>query len=716
MSEVAIASLRELAGPDLYRRNAFRVTGLAVDVDRRTARARQQQLTAALRVGADVGLQGSSATTEEVRAAFDGVLGDPRRRLVHEVFAVWGAPDGCECPAGVHYDHDAAVRAHAAALDVEPADLLAATISGGLPGQWTAAATAWTKTLRSASFWRHLHHRVERLDDRQLDASTVDALRAELPVALVRPLLGLAATAAYPAPLRKNLSEWPVPARERDRLIEEAAEPLYTELESAVRDLHTRLDSGDADEIVTEMRARVKPALARLEGLAPRDGHRRTDAVRDKIAVLLNNCALARNRATGQYEGKVKGWLTEAEKLATDPETRRRIRENLRGFDEADRALNQFRFTVDEIRRNRGRYEAARFLRGILSEVTDEALAVAIREMLSDLEAGAPISYGKPSRPGSYRSPIRLSDWEEYEARRRRRVVAILVLCAVLVVALVLIVNAVSDAEKNSVDIHPADYGDVSQEILCVQDANDWRDGDTAVTTVPCGQEHAGEVIAYLGLREAISSWPGADYDYLAGLARFSCGEQALHFGLSQSPDLYAIEVVLPAPDIVNSSESVSNYATCLVVRADGKRWSFLAASQQTGAQLAVPRPVTSRQGRDHNAPAGYCVELKQEPDGADNVWPIVRCDNPHWAEILGYQVLAWPPPGPRLGEDAARTRLAEEAGRACQQLASQLRVPSTFSVTPIRSDWWTEQSDERMYAACVAHRKDHQPFDGRAR
>ncbi|GAA3758529.1 hypothetical protein GCM10022225_49900 [Plantactinospora mayteni] len=712
MSEVAVASLRELAGPDLYRRNAFRVTGLPVDVDRRTARARQQQLTAALRVGADVDWQGSSATAEDVRAAFDGVLGDPRRRLVHEVFAVWGTPDGCECPAGVHHDHDAAVRAHAAALDAEPADLLAATISGALPGQWTAAATAWTKTLRSASFWRHLHHRVQRLDDKQLDASTVDALRAELPVALVRPLLRLAASAAYPAPLRKNLAEWPVPARERDRLIEEAAEPLYTELESTVRDLHTRLDSGDADEIVAEMRARVLPTLARLEGLAPRDQHRRTDAVRDKVAVLLNNCALARNRATGQYEGTVRGWLAEAEKLATDPETQRRVRENLRGFDEAERALDQFRFTVDEIRRTRGRYEAARFLRGILSQVTDEALVAAIREMLSDLGAGAPTSYGKPSRPVRLRPPIRRADWGD-QVRRGLRTLSGLVACAVVVVALVLIVKAVTDADKSGVDIHPADYSGVPQGIICVRDAEDWRDGDSTVAAVPCVQGHTGEVIAYVGLGETIASWPDADYDYLAGLARFSCGEQAIRFGLA--PDLYTTEVILPAPDVVRS-DSAANYATCLVLRADGERWSFLAASRQTGALLAVLRPVTSREGRDHNAPAGYCVELKQEHDGADNVWPIVRCDNPHWAEILGYQMLSWPPPGARLTEEATRSRLLAEARRACGELATQLRVPSTFAVSAILSEWWSEQSQERMYAACVAHRKDHQPFDGRAR
>ncbi|GIG86252.1 hypothetical protein [Plantactinospora endophytica] len=714
MSEVAVASLRELAGPDLYRRNVFRITGLPVEVDRRTARARQQQLTAALRVGADVDWQGSSATTEEVRAAFDGVLGDPRRRLVHEVFAVWGPPGGCECPAGVHYDHDAAVRAHAAALDIAPDDLLAATISGALPGQWTAAATAWTKTLRSASFWRHLHHRVQRLDDRQLDASAVDALRAELPVALVRPLLRLAASAAYPAPMRKNLGEWPLPARERDRLVEEAAEPLYTELESTVRDLHTRLDSGDADEIVTEMRARVKPLLARLEGLAPRDQHRRTDAARDRIAVLLNNCALARSRATGEAKGRVRSWLTEAEKLASDPETRRRVRENLQGFDEADEALNQLRFTVDELRRTRGRYEAAAFLRGILGRATDEALAAAIREMLADLEAGGPISYRTPQRPVGYRAAINLSAWEDQIERRRRRVIAAVVACAVLVVALVLIFNATTGSDEGLVDIHPADHGDVSQEIVCVRDADDLDDGDTAVVKVACGQRHAAEVIAFLGLQSSVHSWSGADYDYLAGLARFSCGEQAIHFGLSS--ELYATEVILPAPEVITRSESSANYATCLVRRVDGGRWSFLAASRQTGAQLAVQRPVTSRKGRDHNAPSGYCVELRQQPDGADNLWPIVRCSGAHWAEVLGYRDLAWPPPGTQPYGEAARTRLTEEAGRACRQLATELGVSDRFSVSPILPEWWTEQSQQRMYAACVAHRTDHQPFDGRAR
>ncbi|MFY1693071.1 septum formation family protein [Plantactinospora sp. WMMB782] len=709
MSEVAITSLRELAGPDLYRRNAFRITGLPVDVDRRAARARQQQLTAALRVGADVGWQGPSATADEVRAAFD-VLGDPRRRLVHEVFAVWGAPDGCECPAGVHHDHDNAVRAHTAALDIEPDDLLAATMAGALPGQWTAAATAWTKTLRSASFWRHLHHRVRQLDDRQLDDSAVETLRAELPLTLVRPLSRLAASAAYPAPLRKHLDQWPVPARERDRLLEEAAEPLYTELESTVRDLHGRLDSGDPDEVVAELRERVNPLLARLEGLTPRDQHRRTEAARDKVAVLLNNCALARNRSTGQYEDKVKNWLTEAAKLATDPETKRRVRENLRGFDEAEKALDQFRRTVDEIRRTRGRYEAASFLRGLLPEVTDEALAAAIREMLADLDAGAPISYRAPSRPSGLRAPVRLHEWEKQEARRRRRAVGVVVLCVVVLVGLVWIMNAAIGGE-DTVDIHPAAYGNVSTEIVCVRDRNDWRDGDTTVTSVPCGQDHAAEVIAYLGLREANLSWPAADYDYLAGLARFSCGEQANHFGLT-SGSTYTTEVILPDRDVIHSSDSASNYATCLVMRTDVERWSFLAASQQTGAQRPVQRPLTSQKGRDHNAPVGYCVRGRQEPDRAENVWPIVRCDEPHWAEILGYEILRWPPPdGATL-----RTQLVEEANRTCRKLATELQVPDTYSVLPVVSEWWTEQSQERMYAACVAHREDHQPFYGRVR
>ncbi|MEJ3745441.1 hypothetical protein WEI85_19375 [Actinomycetes bacterium KLBMP 9797] len=430
MSEVALASLRELAGSELYRRNAFRVTGLPADADRRTARHRQQRLAAALQVGAEVDGDGSAVRLEDLPAAFDVVLGDPRRRLVHEVFAVWGPPAGCRCSPGLHRDHDIAVRAHAEALD---ATLAALTGTGPVdradpdrvPDGWSTAAAAWTKTLRSAAFWRHLHHRVKALDDRQLDASIVDVLRAELPGVLVRPLLTLAASVPHPAPLRKRLDGWPVSAKQLDRLVEEIAEPAYAEFDAIVDDLHRRLESGDVDGTLREMRDRAKPVLARITGLAPSKRHRRTAAARDRAAVLLNNCALARHRATRRYDRRVRAWLREAEKLATEPENLRRIRENHEGFE----ALEEFRAKVEEIELTQGSRTARLFLRSILGQVTNEPLADAIRDMLTELEAGTPIGYAR-----RVAGPV----WQAATGGRRRRVAAVAIVCVVLALAYVL--------------------------------------------------------------------------------------------------------------------------------------------------------------------------------------------------------------------------------------------------------------------------------------
>jgi hypothetical protein len=387
--EVVRAGMRELAGPHLYRQNAFRLTGLPATVDRTGARRRQQQLVAALKLGADVDELGSSRDPDAVRAAFDVLLGDPRRRLVHEVFAAWGEPDGCECPALVHQQHDTAVTAHAEAIDIDPDELLAATMAGELPAAWDLAAGSWSRTVRSASFWRHLRHRVERLDDRQLDVSAVDVLKGELPKLLVKPLLALAASARYPAPLRKGIDDWPVSRADADWLLEEAAEPLYEELESLVGDLHARADSDDPDEVVAMVREAVNPALARLEGLIPRDGSRRTAVLCNRTAVVLNNCAFRRFLDDGKYDNTVQAWLSQADALATDPMTEETIDTNRQGMRRAERELNDVWALALKLQRLKGRWAAEQFLRRILDDMSDDDPRGAVQRMLADLGGGA---------------------------------------------------------------------------------------------------------------------------------------------------------------------------------------------------------------------------------------------------------------------------------------------------------------------------------------
>src|SRR4051812_26186182 len=84
------SGMRDVATPQLYRRNAFRITGLPTDADARTVRRRQQKVNAALQVGADVDLgHDLPVDATEVARAFEVVLGDPRRRLVDELFWWW---------------------------------------------------------------------------------------------------------------------------------------------------------------------------------------------------------------------------------------------------------------------------------------------------------------------------------------------------------------------------------------------------------------------------------------------------------------------------------------------------------------------------------------------------------------------------------------------------------------------------------------------------
>ncbi|MEU8298966.1 septum formation family protein [Micromonospora sp. NPDC048909] len=685
MSEALLAGLRELAGPELYRRNAFRVTGLPVDVDRPTARRQQQRLAAALQVGADIDGLGGSVDPEEVRAAFDVVLGDPRRRLVHEIFASWGAPAGCGCPESLHVDHDLAVQAHADALDLEPAEVLALAMAGRVDDGWATAAAAWTRTLRSAAFWRHLHHRVEQLDDRQLDGSSVDVLRAELPTALVQPLLQLAASAPYPAPFGKSLADWPVP--DRDRLVEEAAGPQYAALDALIGDLHTRLDSGDAEGTVARMHAQANPALARLEGLAPLERHRRTATVRNRLAVLLNNCALAQYGQTGRYEGEVRAWLGEAQKLATDPETVRRIRENRDGYVREERDLRDFRAKVEQLRRAHGRHATAQFLRTLLHQTSDAATAAVIREMLAEVDATG-TGYHQPSvRPLPRAYGVRRPRW---------RLVGSVAVCALLLLFCVLYQRVTDVPDAQRVNFHQPERGDNPAVVACVAEADDWRDGDSAVAVVDCGEEHWAEVVAYLPLVAASAEYPGVET--VSRLARFTCLQEMAQFFLS--PPTYEAEVIVPDAADWDELNPEANYATCAGRRADDEPLKRQAAvSNPVSAVFPVPMPLTSRRGSLHNAPVGYCVQSTQPPDNRwDEALPIVHCEEPHWAQILGYPHVT----GPWPDEDA----VAEEAGRACRELTGTRQLPERYTVTAAWPPWWNDASPPD-YVACLAHHED---------
>ncbi|MFD5827535.1 hypothetical protein [Lentzea sp. NPDC060358] len=296
-SRGATARLRDVTGPDLYRRNPFRVVGLATTTRAAQVRAQRHRVLGVLDLGGSA-VPGDRRlplprppSAQEVRAAFDA-LERPEHRLVDELFWWWGDPGACGCAAEVHQAHDEAVEAHAKALDAEADEDL-----------WVDAADAWMDALDLPGFWAHVRHRAAALSDRRTTESTVDDLRAALPEALLAPQVSLAASRPV---LARLLDTWDVPAKMIDDARYTAAAPASRRIDELVEEVHRFLTV----TATTAAAGRVAelPALADLlEELAPHERYRWSAKQRNRVAVMLNNTGMALRdtdfrRSTGLIE------------------------------------------------------------------------------------------------------------------------------------------------------------------------------------------------------------------------------------------------------------------------------------------------------------------------------------------------------------------------------------------------------------------------------
>ncbi|MFG1922633.1 hypothetical protein [Cryptosporangium sp. NPDC048952] len=337
-----LAALRDSSTPALYRRNTFRITGLSTTADRPTVRQRRQKVLTLIGVGAAEG------DPQEVARAFDLILGDPRRRLVDELFWFWDSDTStCDCPSTLHRDHDEAVLSHYEVLEREA---LSAQLSPGelrdLNEDWKDAATEWASVLRRVAFWDHVRSRIRALDDKQLDESAIDVIRDELPSVLVKPLVVLAAgSETRAANLRVAALDWPAPRDLVLDLFEQSAEPLYEGVTDAVREAREALENSRPAVAANALTQSALPRLERLNTLAPATDHRRTVRARNDVAIGFNNCAVQDIDARGApAEQAARKWLATAERLASDPDTRNSIAQNTEYVGQVVRFTRQPRY------------------------------------------------------------------------------------------------------------------------------------------------------------------------------------------------------------------------------------------------------------------------------------------------------------------------------------------------------------------------------------
>ncbi|MEV5834889.1 hypothetical protein [Nocardia sp. NPDC052112] len=746
-SDAITTRLRAVAGPQLYQHNAFRITGVPTDADRPFVRNRRQLVVAAAAAGADIDLGDALPVSEaQARAAFD-VLLDSRHRLIDEVFWLWGSSvTVCGCVARLHRDHDSAVRKHSAALD-STHTAVALGDTELLRQQWSDAAQSWRTALRRTAFWDHLRHRIAALDDRGLDASVIDQLRAEVPVALLKSLILLVVSAPERYGwLVDEARAWPVPEQVVDDEWEQAAEPWYQSADNTLTAAFPLLHQRNFPDAAALVEGDALADLRRLEIVVPSAKHRRTATLRNQAAVLLNNCALGiLDNADVREVDLAETWFDMALDLTTDPQSRativanstevRRARLRMRTRKRAkvsqDQVRDRARQRLQEARaeriarEQRWREERERWARELREReakrrqrverrrrARQELLATLLRSLKQALRAGQAVALGNQRSRGvsGYGGP--LGGFVEHVRFDRVAVAvfvgtAIAVLCALAMAGLV--VRAVSaDPASGTVNLFAARVSDNAPIGTCIATRESWDDDKSAVRVVDCVQPHWGEVLGYPALAPVPAPYPGDDQ--VGALARFRCRLLIAGQGLDES-GYVASNVAAPQQDWNTGGKQYQNYAACVVHRVDDSTMVGRTVDPSAAHHASVPMPLYAGSAAQA-PPVGSCIESRGDYDGwlssriADVA--VVGCESPHWGEVLDYPVVAslaapWP------GQDVV---LAAVRG-SCARIA----LPPGFdfwNLAPAQS-WWDPPHRSRL-GVCIAARVDGNSTTGSVR
>jgi hypothetical protein len=318
-----------LRGHDLFRKNAFRVTGLALDATpRQVRRAREESRNAYYLPpeAADAPLP-PSADPVELRAAFE-VLQDPVARLVHELLWAGAAEQGVRANA---------VRALCRALEgtSERGTVLTETAWKN----WRKGLASWADALRSDATWVQVRRRVAEIDDPRVTVALVRTLRQRLQLHVVGVAAGIAAREARTSPGTAGRLVRAVRAAGFDsgdvlQALRSVAQP---ELDRVARACDVaRATDGTRVGLVaarTLLEASAEPLSALLVLLGTEDDLFRGSqddvalATNNQVVAYANEHAVVGTDSSGLDE--VIGLLERAQELATTTRTTELVRKNI---------------------------------------------------------------------------------------------------------------------------------------------------------------------------------------------------------------------------------------------------------------------------------------------------------------------------------------------------------------------------------------------------
>ncbi|MGH3239344.1 MAG: hypothetical protein ACRDNL_03135 [Spirillospora sp.] len=337
-------------GPDLYRENPFRVTGLAVDASSRDIRRRSEELQVKAKFGAAPGTGSALLPLDPPPDADDAQraiqrLRDPVRRLEDELFWFWPSHDGDEAltalgdgraddaeqlwttpgpgrPAAVAA-HNQAVLAHARALDDND------------PEQWKRALRHWRTTLDTDTFWDLVAARARTADDPRIGPRAAEELRERLPSALLAISARLAVQESQDGNNERASAHITIMRGSGfdtaliDTSLRDAVGPDASRLRSQSQSALERADATPKDGYGEAIRLleRAEPVLTGLGMVLPAD-HSILEGLRDEVADTVMRCVVLYINETEDWL-PAEGVLERAETTANSPNVRSRIADNL---------------------------------------------------------------------------------------------------------------------------------------------------------------------------------------------------------------------------------------------------------------------------------------------------------------------------------------------------------------------------------------------------
>jgi hypothetical protein len=362
--------LLDAATQDLFRHNAFRITGLPVDATTRQIATHGDKIKLMEELG-----QGESAHTaafalkpppqlDQIREAVQK-LNDPEKRLLDEFFWFWpqefgksqsdpalralakGDIDSAlqvwtsrehEHVCGIVASHNLAVAYHLAALDWECYATKRQTDEEKqeeIVGYWRAAFTRWKRIKGDDRLWDQVVERVRQIDDARLTTGFARRMRASLPEALdkINGQLALAYAEAGMIDLARLHIHFIWESNPSLDNIQKTADLVLAPTVARLREQVQRTkriadeDPAKAHEAAKALLAQATPFLSVFD-LFFGENECSQKELFDEIATACVNCMVAYQRKT-EDNTLFLAVLQRVLPLADSVEVRRRVEENI---------------------------------------------------------------------------------------------------------------------------------------------------------------------------------------------------------------------------------------------------------------------------------------------------------------------------------------------------------------------------------------------------